>query len=133
MQDVATANRPASNRGDDRFRTRTDLALEVEHVKVVSTGFVFVTAVIATNFLVTTRTESIFTEAGQNDHADAFVVARICQCIDHLFDGLRTKSVANLRARNGDFRNTIFRFVIVNIFVTAAAVLPVDRSVKFFF
>ena len=97
MQNVTTADGVASHHRDNRFRTGTDLTLEVQHVQVMYAGIIFIAAVITTHFLVTTGAERFIACASQNDHADIVVITRICQCLDHLFYRQRTEGIAHLR------------------------------------
>lgn len=103
VQNVTTADGVASHHRDNRFRTGTDLTLEVQHVQVMYAGIIFIAAVITTHFLVTTGAERFIACASQNDHADIVVITRICQCLDHLFYRQRTEGIAHLRTINGDF------------------------------
>ncbi|CSA74947.1 Uncharacterised protein [Vibrio cholerae] len=58
---MTAAHRPTSHSRNHWLWTSTDLALEIEHVQVVSTGIIAVTAVVTTNFLIATGAEGIFT------------------------------------------------------------------------
>ncbi|MNR20717.1 hypothetical protein D3C85_1375740 [compost metagenome] len=133
MQHVAATDGVARDHCDNRFWTGADLALEIEHVQVMHAGVVLVSAVVAAHFLIAARAEGFIAFAGQNDRADVIVVARVGHCLHHLFDGQRTKRVTHLRTVNGDFGNTVGRFVITNIRVAFGAVLPFNGCIQHLF
>jgi len=93
-------------------------------------GIILIAAVIATHFLITAGTEGFVPFAGENNHADAVVITRIRQRLDHLFDRQRAERITHLRAVNGNFGNAVGGFLITNIGVTFGTVLPLNRCVK---
>ena len=133
MQHVTAADGVARYHRHYRFRTRADLTLEIEDVQVVGTRIVLVSAVVAAHFLIAAGAERFIAFAGQDNHADVIVVARIRQSLNHLFHGQRTEGVTHLRTVDGDFGNAVGRFVVANVGVAFGAVLPFNRGVKHVF
>ena len=130
MQHVAAADRVAGYHRHHRFRAGADLALEVEHVKVVNAGVVLIAAVVAANFLVAAGAEGFLTFTGQDNHPDIVVIAGIRQRLNHLFDGQRAEGVAYLWAVDGDFGNAVGRFVIANIGIAFGTIVPFHRGIE---
>ena len=133
VQHVAAADGVARHHRHHRFWTGADLTLEIEDVQVVRPRIVLVSAVVAAHFLIATGAERFLAFAGQDNHADVVVIARIRQGLNHLFHGQRTEGVTHLRAVDGDFGNTVGGFVVTNIGVAFGAVLPFNRGVKHVF
>lgn len=100
---MAAANGETCNHRYYRFRTGTNLALEVQYVQVMHTGIITVSAVVTTNFLIAACAERFVASTGQNNYADVVIIAGIRQRTDHLFHGDRTEGIAYLRTINGDF------------------------------
>ena len=87
MQHVTPADGVTGDHRHHRFRAGADLALEVEHVQVVNTGVILVSAVVAAHLLIAPGAERFFTFPSEDNHADVVVVTRIRQGLNHLFDG----------------------------------------------
>ncbi len=133
MQHVTAPDGVASHHRNNRFWTGADLTLEVEHVQVVHARVILVSAVVAAHFLIAAGTERFFAFPGKDNHADIVVVTGICQRLDHLFNGDRTKRVTHLGTVDGDFGDPVCRFMVTNVGVTFGAVLPFHRCVEHVF
>ena len=133
VQHVTAADGVARHHRHHRFWTGADLTLEIEDVQVVGTRIVLVSAVVAAHFLIAAGAERFIAFAGQDNHADVVVVARIRQGLNHLFHGQRTEGVTHLRTVDGDFGNAVGGFVVTNVGVAFGAVLPFNRGVKHVF
>ena len=129
MQYMTATNGITCYHRHHRFRAATNIPLEIQHVKMMHTAVVFVAAVIATYFLVTTGTEGFFALTGQHDDTDFFVKTGIRKRTNHFFHGLWTKCVAHFRTVNGDFGNTVSGFVITNVGVTRTVIHPLNRCI----
>lgn len=119
VQHVTATDGVTCYRSDHWLRTGTDLTLEIQHVQVMGAACVFVAAVVATNLLVTAGAKCFIARTGQNDGADMVVVASIRHGLNHFFNRLRAESVAHLWAVDGDFSDTVCRFMVENIFKSA--------------
>lgn len=133
MQHVAATDRVARYHGNHRFRAGADVALEVEHVEVVSPLVIAVSTVVATDLLVATGAEGFLAKTGQDDGADLIVITGIGQRLQHLFDGAGAEGVAHLGTVDGDLGNAIVGLVIEDVLVTGGAILPFNRCIQFSF
>ena len=101
MQDVTAADGVARDLRDHRLREPTDLDLQVEDVEAAHavTGDVVVAhvPVVAADALVTPGAERVGTGAGQDDRADADVVAGQVEGPREFEERLRPEGVADLR------------------------------------
>nr|VUD34962.1 Uncharacterised protein [Raoultella sp. NCTC 9187] len=130
MQHVAAADGVAGDHRDDRFRTGADLTLEIEHVQVMHAGIVLIAAVVAAHLLVTAGAERQVPFAGQDNDANIVVIAGIRQRLNHLFYGQRTECITHLWAVNGDFSNTVRRFLVTNIGIAFGTIVPFNGGVE---
>lgn len=130
VQNVSATNGISRNHRDNRLRTGTDLTLEIQHVQVMHTAVILITAVVAAYFLIAAGAECLIARASQNDCPDTVIVTGIIERLNHLFYRLRTECVANLRTVNGDFGNAIDGFMVEDIGEVAAAIVPFNRCVK---
>jgi len=133
VQHVAATDGIASHHGHHGFRAGADVALEVEHVEVVSALVIAIATVVATDLLVAARAEGFLAKAGQDDGAHLIVITGIGQRLQHLFDRAGAKGIAHLGTVDGDLGNAIVGLVIEDIFVTGGAILPFNRCVEFSF
>lgn len=76
---MTAANGETCNHRHDRFRTGTNLTLEVQHVQVMHTGVITVSAVVATYLLIAACAERFVASTGQNNYADVVIIASIRQ------------------------------------------------------
>ena len=133
VQHVAAPDCIPGHHGDHGFRAGADVALEVEHVEVVSALVVAVSTVVAADLLVATGAEGLLAKTGEDDGADMIVITGIGQGLQHLFHGAGAEGVAHLGAVDGDLGNAILGLVIEDVLVTGGAILPLNGSVQFRF
>ncbi len=93
MQHVAATDCVTGHHGNHRFRAGADVALEVEHIEVVSPLVIPVSTVVATDLLVAAGAEGFLAKTGQDDGADLIVITGIGQRLQHLFDGAGRKAL----------------------------------------
>ncbi|MNT91041.1 hypothetical protein D3C72_2320770 [compost metagenome] len=86
---------------------------------MVHAAFILITAVVAAHFLIAAGAEGFVAGAGENNGADAVVVAGIGQRFDHLFHRVRPEGITHLRTVNGDFSDAVAGLVVEDIFEIA--------------
>ena len=106
MQHVPAADRVPGHHRHDRLGQAADLHVQVGHVEAphrARAGLALVqVARVAAHALVAARAERIRTLAGQHDHADLGVLARVLQRSGDLHHGARAEGVSHLRPRDRD-------------------------------
>ena len=101
LKHMAAADRKAVHHGDDGFGERTDLFLHVEHIEPRHTCGVNV-ASDPFDMHVAPGAEGLVAGTGENYYADIVSLAADDQRFRHLRNSGRRKSVAHLRAVDGD-------------------------------
>src|SRR5262249_48665032 len=109
----------AGDHRDDRLGGAPDLDLEVEDVEPTDAAFVPV-AVVAADLLVTARAEGLSAGAGQDDHADPWVVASDVEGVAELEQCSGPEGVADVGAIDRDLGNPVDR-VVPDVVVVATA------------
>ena len=126
MKHVAAADGVARDHGDYRLGRATDLDLKVEDIEPPDAllGDVVVSdvAVVAADHLVAAAAEGPVTLAGEDDDADAVVIARLVEGVGDLEERLGPESVALVRAIDGDLGDT--GCISRRVLVTDIAVVP---------
>src|SRR5664279_2043511 len=131
VQHVPAADRVAGDHRHDRLGQPADLHVQVGDVKAPDAGagrssigrsVVVEVARVAAHALVAARAERVGTLAGQHDHADLRVLARVLQRARDLHDRARAKGVSHLRAGDRDLRDAVGALV-ADVFEGAAGVL----------
>ena len=98
---MAAADRKAVHHGDDGFGERTDLFLHVEHIKPRHTRGINV-ASDPFDMHVAPGAEGLVAGTGEHHYSDIVSLAADDQRFRHLRNSGRRKSVAHLRAVDGD-------------------------------
>ena len=126
VQHVATADGVASDHGDYRLGRATDLDLKVEDIEPPDAllGDVIVpdVAVVAADHLVAAAAEGPVTLAGEDDDADAVVIARLIEGVGDLEERLGPEGIALVRAIDGDLGDA--GGIARRVLVTDIAVVP---------
>src|SRR5262249_10468660 len=106
VQHVAAADRVPGDHGDHRLGGAPALHLEVEHVAPPDTACVEV-PVVAADLLVAAGAERLGPGPGQDDHADARVVAGDVERVRKLEQRGGTERVTHLGPVDGDLRDAV--------------------------
>ena len=114
VEDVAAANGVPRHHGDDGLWDSTDQDLQVEDVQSthpVARHFVITdVAIVATNFLVASRTERIRSLSSKNNHPNFNVVTCTSEGILEFEKRLWPKRVSSIRATNRNFGDALGHF-----------------------
>ena len=128
---MPAADGVAVHHRDHGLRHHADEPLQVEHVQARDAVLAHVTAVAA-DLLIAAAAERLVlmaaavVGAGEDDDADARVVARFGECVVQLVHGERGERVAALGPVDGDFRDTVRR--LVDDLAVLLAGLPCDGA-----
>jgi len=104
VQHVAATDRVARDHRHDRLRQAADLDVQIGHMEAANSGLrgsglnllVVQVSGVAPHALVAPRAEGVWTLAGEHDHTDLCVLARILQGSRDLDDRLWPERVAHL-------------------------------------
>ena len=109
MEHVASADGKAVDRRNHGLGQRTDLFLHLQHIQ---TGHTVVPDISPMPFHVhvSSGTKGLVARSGQHDHADIAPLAANIKRVAHLRHRARRKSVAHLRAVDGDTGDTVIKF-----------------------
>lgn len=110
VQDMASADSPARDHGDNRLGTGADLPLKIQDIEPFGASFISIPG-IATHFDIPTRTKSVGALARENDDPDSRIVASIVEGRLHFADGERSEGIADFRAVDGNFGDAFGLFV----------------------
>ena len=110
VQHVAAADRVAGDHRHDRLGQPADLHVQVGDVEAPDACagrpvVVVEVAGVAAHALVAARAEGVRPLAGEHDHADLGVLARVLERAGDLDDRARAEGVAHLRAGDRDLRD----------------------------
>ena len=111
MEHLATPDRVARDHRHHGLWQPADLDLEIEHVESTDAALrdrvVADVPVVAADPLIASRAEGVRTLAGQDDHADVGIVARLTEGVGELEQRLGPERVAHLRPADGDLRDPL--------------------------
>ena len=116
---MAAADRVAGHHGHHRLGQPADLHVQVGDVEAADLGALGHVARVAADALVAARAEGERALAGEDDHADVGVLARLLERPRDLDDRLRPEGVAHLRPVDGDLGDAVAGGLVADVLVVA--------------